>query len=114
MEDACHSLAKPMANMNLAPGGLMRQEIYEDDYGFDVLEQSTRSRCFAHILNSLQFFVVTGTEPPVEPPAAKQYIDVGLPWFEYYAADQKKALEGAEKLVGLDSVAAKKLKKVRV
>ena len=34
----------------------------------------------------------------------------GLPWFDYYGGDLK-ALEGAEKLAGLDSVAVKKLKK---
>lgn len=32
----------------------------------------------------------------------------GLPWFDYYGGDLK-ALEGAEKLAGLDSVAVKKL-----
>ena len=110
MEDVCYSLAEPMADMGLAPGGLMRQEIYEDHYGFDAWDQSTRSRCFVHILNSVQFFTVTGAEPPGKPPTAKQYTDAGLPWFDYYAADQK-ALDGAKKLAGLDSVAAKKVKK---
>ena len=28
----------------------MRQEIYEDKYGFDAWDTSTRSRCFVHIL----------------------------------------------------------------
>lgn len=112
IENACYCLEAPSAHMDmgLAPGGLMRQEIYEDDYGFDAWDQSTRSRCFVHILNSLQFFAVSGSEPPGEPPTAKQYTNAGLPWFDYYAADQK-ALEGAKKLAGLDSVAAKKLKK---
>jgi len=110
MEDVCYSLAEPMADMGLAPGGLMRQEIYEDHYGFDAWDRSTRSRCFVHILNSVQFFAVTGVEPLGKPPTAKQYTDAGLPWFDYYAADQK-ALDGAKKLAGLDSVAAKKVKK---
>ena len=96
--------------MGLAPGGLMRQEIYEDDYGLEAWETSVRSRCYVHIMNSVQFFSVTGAKPPSMPPTAKEYTEAGLPWFDYYGGDQK-ALEGAEKLAGLDSVAAKKLKK---
>ena len=104
------SESAPIREMGLAPGGLMRQEIYEDEYGFDVWDTSVKSRCFVHVVNSLQFFQVTGVEPPRTPPTAKDYTDAGLPWFEYYAGDMK-ALEGAKKLAGLDSVAAKKLKK---
>ncbi len=33
--------------MGLAPGGLMRQEIYEDDYGLDAWDTSAASRCFS-------------------------------------------------------------------
>ena len=68
-----------------------------------------RSRCFVHILNSVQFLGVTGGEPPHEPVNAQDYSAAGLPWFEYYGADLE-ALEGATKLAALDSVAAKSLK----
>ena len=94
------------AEMGLAPGGLMRQEIYEDDYGFDAWETSVRSRCFVHILNSVQYLAVCGVEPPTMPPTAAEYPDAGLPWFDYYGGDLK-ALEGSAKLANLDSVAAK-------
>lgn len=96
--------------MGLAPGGLMRQEIYEDPYGFRVWERDVSSRCFVHIANSVQYLALTGEEPPTRPPDAQSYTNAGLPWFEYYDSDQK-ALEGARKLAGLDSVAAKKVKK---
>ena len=92
--------------MGLAPGGLMRQEIYEDHYGIDAWDTSASSRCFVHLLNSLQFFSVTGAPAPTMPPTAKDYSDAGLPWFEHYGGD-KVALDGAEKLAGLHSVAAK-------
>ena len=98
-----------LGEMGLAPGGLMRQEIYEDDYGFEAWETSVRSRCYVHILNSVQFFNVTDAQPPSRPPTAQEYTAAGLPWFDYYGGDLK-ALEGAEK-AGLDSVAVKKLKK---
>ena len=95
--------------MGLAPGGLMRQEIYEDDYGFDVWDTSIHSRCFVHIVNSVQLVHLTGCEPPSKPPTAQHYTARGLPWFDYYAEDLS-ALEGAKKLAGLDSVAVTQLK----
>ncbi len=102
--------SSPIREMGLAPGGLMRQQIYEDEHGLDSWDTSVRSRCFVHVVNSLQFLEVTGTEPPQEPPTARSYTDAGLPWFEYYDGDLR-ALEGAQRLAGLDSVAAKKWKK---
>ena len=95
--------------MGLAPGGLMRQEIYEDRYGIDAWDTTAISRCFVSILNSTQYLAVTGNRPPTLPPTAKQYTAAGLPWFEYYAADLQ-ALDGANQLAGLDSVATKGIK----
>ncbi|MCY4121463.1 MAG: hypothetical protein OXG72_11150 [Acidobacteria bacterium] len=106
---ACQSPAGPR-EMGLAPGGLMRQEIYRDEYGFDAWNTSERSRCFVHILNSVQFLQVSGTAPPAMPPTAREYTEAGLPWFEHYGGDLT-ALDGARKLAGLDSVAAMTLKK---
>ena len=100
----------PPREMGLAPGGLMRQEIYEDDYGIEAWDTTVRSRCYVHILNSVQFLSVTGARPPSKPPSARRYTAAGLPWFDYYGGDLK-ALEGAQELAGLDSVAVKKLKK---
>jgi len=100
------AVAAPAAayDMGLAPGGRMRQEIYEDPYRFEDWDFSHRSRCFVHIANSLVWRAITGENPPTVPPTAKEYTDAGLPWFEYYAEDLA-ALEGAEKLAGLKSVA---------
>ena len=96
--------------MGLAPGGLMRQQIYEDEHGIDAWDTTTYSRCFVHIVNSVQLFHLTGCQPPEKPQTAQDYTDAGLPWFEYYGGDLE-ALEGAKELAGLDSVAAVKLKK---
>lgn len=98
-----------MESMGLAPGGLMRQEIYEDDYGFDAWDLNQSSRCFVHILNSSQWMVATGKPAPGKPPTASDYTNRGLPWFDYYD-DGLKALGGAKKLAELDSVAAKAVK----
>ena len=96
-------------SMGVAPGGLMRQEIYEDEYGIDAWDTTAMARCFVHLANSEQFLGITGHAPPTEPPTAAQYTNAGMPWFQYYAAD-KKALQGAKALAELDSVAAKMVK----
>ena len=98
------------SEMGLAPGGLMRQEIYGDEYGFSAWDRSIRSRCFVHIINSVQLVHLTGCEPPGKPRTAQDYTAAGLPWFDHYA-DDLSALEGAKKLAELDSVAPAMLKK---
>lgn len=103
------AMASEIPDMGLAPGGLMRQEIYEDPHGFDTWDHSVRSRCFVHILNSVQFVGVTGGKPLQEPVSAQDYSAAGLPWFDYYGGDLE-ALTSTAKLAGLDSVAAKSLK----
>jgi hypothetical protein len=92
------------ADMGLAPGGKMKQEIYEDPFDFDDWDLSQKGRCFVHIANSLVWREIAGRQPPTTPPTAKEYAKAGLPWFDYYD-DNAKALEGAPALSGLKSVA---------
>jgi len=105
--------APPVMEMGLAPGGLMRQEIYSDDYGIDVWDTAAGASCHVHIVNSLQYFSVCGVSPPHRPPTAEKYAEAGLPWFDYYDSD-RTALAGAMKLAGLDSVADRRIKQRRV
>ena len=102
----CESAAP---DMGLAPGGLMRQEIYEDEYGIDAWDQDNGFRCFIHLANSEQYQQITGRKPPHKPATAKDYTGAGLPWFDYY--DDSKALPGADTLSKLTSVAAKVVEK---
>jgi hypothetical protein len=95
----------PVPAMGLAPGGRMTQEIYDDPHGLDAWDQRHAGRCFVTIANSLTWHAITGERPPTAPPSAKSYSAAGLPWFSYYAGDAT-ALDGAEKLAGLKSVAA--------
>lgn len=108
-QELCYSEAvacrpAPMYDMGLAPGGRMRQEIYDDPYDFDEWDTSNASRCFVHIANSLVWRAITGSNPPTTPPTSKEYTNAGLPWFEYYAGDLT-ALGGSDELAGLESVA---------
>ena len=97
----CPAQAAP--DMGLAPGGRMRQEIYEDEYGIDVWDRTHSSRCFVHICNSLVWQSITGKQPPYPPPTAKSYSAAGLPWFDYYR-DDIAALSGSKILDALKSV----------
>jgi hypothetical protein len=47
-------------DMGLAAGGLMKQKIYEDPFGYEKWDQAHSSRCFVHLLNSVQYLAVTG------------------------------------------------------
>ncbi|RZO86868.1 MAG: hypothetical protein EVA65_00905 [Oceanococcus sp.] len=107
----CMSASCDSAEMGLAPGGLMRQEIYDDEYGINAWDTENYSRCFVHLLNSAQFQAVTGHAPPTKPVTAAQYKAAGIPWFDYYG-DGANAIGGAATLAGLKSVAAKVIEKV--
>ncbi len=105
--ELCCDMAMPEPvgmSMGLAPGGRMRQEIYEDPFDLDDWDTEHGSRCFVHIVNSLAWRHVTGSEAPHVPPTAKEYTNADLPWFEYY--DEKAhALGGAKPLEQMKSVA---------
>jgi hypothetical protein len=91
------------AGMGLAPGGRMRQEVYEDPYDLSDWDTEHASRCFVHIANSLVWRQTTGRNPPTTPPTAKEYTAAGLPWFEWYG-DPTPAIRGSTILAKLKSV----------
>jgi len=91
------------AEMGLAPGGRMRQEIYQDKWDLDDWDTSQTSRCFIHLANSMVWRSITGKEPPTTPPTAAEYTRAGLPWFDYYD-ESRSAVEGSGVLAALKSV----------
>ncbi len=95
--------------MGLAPGGKMKQEIYEDPFRLSDWDHSTGSRCYVHIANSLVWRAIIGENPPTTPLTSKEYNDHGLPWFDYYD-DQAAALEGSATLAELKSIVQKSKK----
>ena len=97
------SEASAAFDMGLAPGGRMRQEIFEDPFDLGDWHIDQKSRCFVHIANSLVWRAITGEAPPTVPFTAKEYTRHGLPWFEYYS-DNSIAVAGSKKLDGLKSV----------
>jgi hypothetical protein len=95
--------ASQLFGMGLAPGGRMRQKIYDDPYDFEDWDLRHASRCFVHIANSMVWSTITGQAPPTVPPTASEYTEAGLPWFDLYDEDLE-AVEGAGKLAELKSV----------
>jgi hypothetical protein len=91
------------SGMGLAPGGRMRQEIYEDPYSIHDWDTEHTSRCFIHLVNSAAWQKITGQRPPSQPPTAQRYTAAGFPWFDYYDAELK-ALDGSPTLARLKSV----------
>lgn len=101
--DLCECAPCASIDMGLAPGGRMRQEIYDDPYDLSDWDTAHTSRCFVHIANSMVWRSITGQNPPTVPPTAADYSRRGLPWFDYYD-------EGASAIKG--STILKKLKSV--
>jgi hypothetical protein len=105
LEECCSlpAICAAMPGMGLAPGGQIRQQIYEDHFGFEAWDHSHSSRCFVHLCNSLVWQSITGHLPPYPPPTGKSYSEAGLPWFDYYQ-DGLLALPGSNTLGELKSV----------
>jgi hypothetical protein len=91
------------AEMGLAAGGKMQQELYPDEYGADTWDQDNYGRVFVHIVNSMMFREITGLEPPPTPVSARTYTEYGLPWFELYDED-KGDIDPADKLAKVKTV----------
>ncbi len=101
--DLCCAMESAAPEMGLAPGGMMRQEIYEDPYKLAEWDQEAGSRCFTHIANSMVWRAITGQSPPTVPPTAEEYTRAGMPWFDYYD-DKHAAIDGAETFKTVKSV----------
>lgn len=99
----------PNLEMGLAPGGLMKQEVYKDDDTIEVWDQEKGLRCFVHLANSEMYEFMTDSLPPHQPFAAQDYTKAGFPWFEHYL--DKEALGGSDTLGQLTSIAAKSIEK---
>ena len=98
------SPCEPSPDMGLAPGGRMKQEVYEDPFGINDWDIDTKNRCFVHMANSLVWRSITGDDPPTVPLTSKEYTHAGLPWFDYYN-DSAKPIPGSAILNKIKSVA---------
>lgn len=100
--DVRFSVRLKSETMGLAPGGRMRQEIYDDPYKLEDWAEGEKRRCFVHLANSIHWQRITGERPPHPPFTAQDYTERGLPWFDYYA--DHAAVDGLPALAGLKCV----------
>jgi hypothetical protein len=100
---ACAPAAAGCAEMGLAAGGRMRQQIYPDPYGIDTWDQDNYGRVFVHIVNSTQWTRITGEPLPSTPVDVHSYIAAGLPWFDVYD-DHLGDIAAADKLANVKSL----------
>jgi hypothetical protein len=96
--------AVPKAELGLAAGGRMEQEIYRDAYGLDTWDGGQSAAVSVHIVNSEQYEAMTGRPAPDIPVSAEVYTKHGLPWFEFYD-ESRVAIEGSARLAGVRSTA---------
>ncbi len=99
------ALPAPGAEMGLAAGGRMEQDIHPDPHGADAWDVARSARVFVHIVDAGLYEQITGTPAPATPISAKTYTEHGLPWFAEYgdAGD----IAPSKELAGLKSVAEK-------
>lgn len=90
-------------DMGIAPGGRMKQEIFEDPYSLGDWDGGRSSRCFVHLTNSLVWRGITGETPPTVPLTSKEYTKAGFPWYDYYD-ENAIAIGSTSTLDGLKSV----------
>lgn len=90
-------------SMGLGAGGQIKQKIYSDRYGIDVWDKHNYGQISIHIVNSRQFFEMTGLEPPPTPIDAKTYTEYGLPWFDLYDETIRSVAPG-ERLIRVKTI----------
>lgn len=68
------------AEMGLAQGGTMNQQIYADPHGVDTWDESKAERIFVHIVNAELWEKITGEKCPPCPIPASEYDGA---WYDY-------------------------------
>jgi hypothetical protein len=106
------AMPKPggFASMGLGAGGAMKQKIYPDPYGIETWDQNNYGRIFIHIINSAEFFAITGFDPPPTPIDAKTYTEYGLPWFDLYD-ETKGDIPPSERLARAKTISARDIER---
>jgi len=71
--------------MGLAPGGLIKQRLYSDEYEIDDWQSTPAARCFVRLIHCADWTRLTGCAPPHEPITEREYQAARLPWFSEYS-----------------------------
>ena len=82
----------------------MHQKIYPDKRGVETWDQENYAKVFINIINSEQYYAITGRDLPSPPLSPKLYTDMGLPWFSLYD-EERGDVAGSERLRRVKSLA---------
>ena len=93
------------AEMGLARGGSIKQQIKEDTYGVQSWDKMKKGRVCIHIVNSEMFEAITGGKSPETPISVDQYKKYGIPWFDAYD-ENAQAVMAAKKFQNVKGVSA--------
>lgn len=96
------SVSSPRADMGIAPGGAIRQHVYDDPHGAEAWDDAA-VRCFVHLVDEAGYRAITGAEPPPSPVTYRDYVAAGLPWFAVYDEGMSSRPAG-DALTGLRTV----------
>lgn len=69
--------------LGIAAGGSIRQQIFEDQFGFQTWDEKSLVQLTIRIVDTATFKRITGREAPATPVSAEHYTKAGLPWFHY-------------------------------
>jgi hypothetical protein len=93
------------AAMGLGAGGVINQKILPDLHGFKTWDQSNFAQVDVHILNSAQFELITGLEPPPTSINEETYAENKFPWFPLYGEILQGDVDPSELLAAAKTVA---------
>ena len=74
-------------DMGIGAGGSMRQEIYRDSRPLTDYDHERAARVFVHLCSAEQWMAITGEAPPPSPIDRETYVQLDLPWFDYFDED---------------------------
>jgi hypothetical protein len=93
------------AAMGLGAGGIINQKILPDLHGVKTWNQTNFAQVDVHILNSAQFQLITGLEPPPTSINEETYAENKFPWFPLYGEILQGDVDPSELLAGAKTVA---------
>jgi len=83
MEEVPLMCASESVSMGLGAGGRIDQEIYEDEFEADEWEPVPLGRVWVHLVAAADWRRFTGEATPASPISVEDYVEAGLPWFDY-------------------------------
>jgi len=93
------------AEMGLAAGAEIKQKVLPDPNGIETWDQTNFAQLNVNILNSAQFKLITGIDPPPTTINEETYAEHGFPWFPLYGETLQGDVSPSDLLAEVKTVA---------